>query len=91
MPKPPTEVPTIVTTLWDRCLPGSKKEAGAPTAAPPTNDELLSMIKRITESGASVARGAFGGQPNSVVLEHTVPLRRGTWRLVPEGVENRGN
>ncbi len=89
--EPPADVPTIVTTLWDRLLLKRDRPAGErePGTTPPSNDELLRRIKHITESEPNEADAAWQGEPDSVVLRHD-PLRRGSWRLVPEGAETRG-
>lgn len=89
-PEPPAEVPTIVTTLWDRLLPGrgrveSEREPGK---LPPQDDELLKRINYIAESEEDAGAPNWQGEPDSVVMQHEVPLRRGSWRLVPEGAEN---
>ncbi len=87
---PPREVPTVISTLWERCLgPRSDREGKSERdAAPPSDEELLQIIKQITESDERLDAEA-DGQPESVILENQVPLRRGSWRLVPQGVENK--
>lgn len=88
--EPPAEVPTIVTELWDRCLPG-RRERGAEGAAPipPSDQDLLARIEQIKLGPAEVPPAGWDGQAEAIVVETEVPLRRGSWRLVPEGVENR--
>lgn len=89
-PEPPAEPPTIVTTLWDRLLPGRGRAEGgrAPGTLPPPADELLKRINHITDSEENAVDADWHGEPDSVVMQHEVPVRRGSWRLVPEGAEN---
>lgn len=89
-PEPPAEVPTIVTTLWDRLLPGRARAEGVrePGTLLPPDDELLKRISHITDSETITGDADWQGEPDSVVMQHEVPVRRGKWRLVPEGAEN---
>lgn len=94
-PEPPPEVPTIVSTLWDRCLPGRRRKKEQPeleqepAPAPPSDEDLLQRIKAITESAERLSVGGWEVQPDSVVMQTEVPVRRGSWRLVPEGIERK--
>src|SRR6266540_1094718 len=89
--EPPPRGPENGTKLRERLLLKRYRPAGErePGTTPPSNDELLRRIKHITESEPNEADAAWQGEPDSVVLRHD-PLRRGSWRLVPEGAETRG-
>ncbi len=90
-PEPPAEPHTIVTDLWDQCLPGRRRSKEQPDAPPnaPTDADLLKRFEQIVAAAEHTPEADWDGEADSVVLRHEVPLRRGRWRLVPEGVENR--
>lgn len=96
-PEPPAEVRTIVTDLWDELLlprgrVTAESEVGPEDAKQaPSNDDLLRMIEQIRESDEHVPEAEQIGQADSVITEHRVPVRRGSWRLFPEGAENWGH
>jgi hypothetical protein len=90
-PEPPVEVPTVISTLWERALPRrgrSVREPGRHTSVP-SDEDLLRRITEITTSRERLPDDNDAPQPDSVILQHEVPVRRGSWRLLPEGVEDQ--
>lgn len=94
-PRPPEGAPTIVTDLWEQCLrlDGTERKAasGSAAAEAPSDSELLERIKRIMESKERLPQSVGDPQPNSVIMTSQISPRRGSWRLLPEGIEDKAS
>jgi hypothetical protein len=87
---PPTEIENPVSALWDRFLPRWREPRSAsPSAQPPDGDELLNRIKHMTDNNDTLDEGGWTDDPDFVVVQSRIPVSRGKWRLVPEGIEER--
>lgn len=87
--EPPPGVSPLISELWEHCLRLDAADRSTPSEEmpAPSSDELLERIKRITESGEQLANGPGLTEPDSVILRSRMSTRRGSWRLVPRGVE----
>jgi hypothetical protein len=90
--EPPKEVPTIVSELWETCLrlDGVEREGEKPATSPPSDDGLLERINRIIASGETLPPPAGEHQPDSMILQGQMSLRRGSWNFYPERTEDEG-
>jgi hypothetical protein len=88
--EPPPGVSLLISELWDHCLQldvQDRSETGEDRPAP-SSDELLERIKRITESAERLRNGPLLQEPDSVILRGRMSPRRGSWRLLPRGIED---
>jgi hypothetical protein len=89
--EPPPGVSPLISELWEHCLRldvVDRSEPGEDRRAPPP-DELLERIKRITDSGERLPNGPGLQDPDSVILRGRMSPRRGSWRLLLCGIEDR--
>jgi hypothetical protein len=86
--EPPSGVSPLISELWEHCLLLDGRDRSEPSEEmpAPSSDELLERIKRIAESG-EVPNGPGVTEPDSVILRSRMSMRRGSWRLLPRGIE----
>ncbi len=89
---PDDEMPTLVSVLWRRCLP--RRTRGAATGSREkelgeSDRDLIDRIEGISRSPETLAHDVLRSEPDSVLLQHTVPFRRGRWRLISREIEDR--
>lgn len=95
---PPTEFDNFVADLWDRHMrPDWREHASAPEeilerrrAAPASGDFVPELRERL-ESAEPVGAAddpAADGEPDYIVIARQVPVQKGKWRLLPEGIED---
>lgn len=98
--RPPLELETPISMLWDQFLPGWRERQSDPRSekrqgdsstkgGPPSNGELLQMINQFTESEGQVPLNERTGEPDFFVMQSTVPVHRAHWRMVSKKVEER--
>lgn len=94
---PPLELDNLVTRLWDRHGPGWRDQARSPeqilegrqavaSSESETVTELRERIEGAEPVGAEVPNP--GPEPDYVVIRRKVPVQKGKWRLLPEGIED---
>jgi hypothetical protein len=77
-----------VEAAEEPAIAGAASATGVPRKpARPSNEELLKHINHLLDNAEVVPDGEARGENESVVMRHEVPVRRGRWRLVPEGIE----
>jgi hypothetical protein len=89
---PPVDLDCRVASLWDRMRPGWRERATRPPApmSPEAEKELIADLNRMAGAARTPRQGseAFGSrEADAVMLEHQVPLRKGSWRLLPPEVK----
>lgn len=88
---PPTEGDFLVSQLWDFFYElGWREGAEGPGARTPKESDraLLDEVKRLTTAPADARTpGLEFAEPDGLVIEHWVPIKKGKWRMVPPGSE----
>lgn len=88
-PYPPQEIENEVSRLWDRFLPVWRQHArDRERPHQPADSEMARRIIEISESPEHVPEHEAEGDPDFVIFTKRVPVRKGSWRLMPEGIEN---
>ncbi|MGH2704887.1 MAG: hypothetical protein ACRDJ4_07295 [Actinomycetota bacterium] len=87
-PYPPQEIENEVSLLWDRFLPAWRQHAtDRERPHEPADSEMARRIVEISESPVHVPAQETEGDPDFVLFTKRVPVRKGSWRLMPEGIE----
>lgn len=87
---PPTEGDFLVSRLWDKLMHPKWRERAANPSIKMSKEEEKALIAEIEQLAKSPARGQ--GQPSveepdAMIVEKKVPVRKGKWRLVPPEVD----
>jgi hypothetical protein len=89
---PPQDIESEVSRLWDRFLPAWRQADidRQRHAHQPADDEMAQRILEISDSAEHVLEHATEAETGFVLFTKRVPVRKGSWRLMPEGIENVG-
>jgi hypothetical protein len=91
---PPTEGDFLVSRMWDKFMGRGWREDATNTREPVPEDErrrLVEQFREISEASEAIAGQRFSQkEADAVVIQRSVPIRRGKWRLVPPEAENSG-
>lgn len=86
--RPPLDLENAVTRLWDKSLKRWRERDTFDPDMPPPADHTLR--ERMAGGGEVLGEDEWPDDAEYVVLKRTVPIRRGSWRMFPKGVEDRG-
>ena len=93
---PPIEIETSIHKLWDTHCPSWRKSAlkKAETKAdqvPKPDSELLKHLKEVQEKSQTINPKVLKNMDEAdyITVSHMVPVQRGSWRILPKGIENK--
>lgn len=91
-PYPPQDIESEVSRLWDRFLPAWRQDDSERERRvnQPADNEMAQRIIEISDSDEHVSEHETEADPDFVLFTKRVPVRKGSWRLMPEGIENMG-
>jgi hypothetical protein len=94
---PPLDFDNLVTDLWDRHLrPDWRDQARSPEeilerrqASASSESETVAEMRERIEGAELVADDVAppGAEPDYFVIRRRVPVQKGKWRLLPDGIE----
>lgn len=87
---PPTEGDFLTSRLWDKLMRSGWREDAAKPRIKMTKEESKELIAEIEQLAKSPAPGQpqpGAKEPDAMIVETKVPLRKGKWRLLPPEVE----
>lgn len=93
---PPIEIETSIHKLWDIHCPSWRTSASKKTRveskSDPTPDTLLlKHLKEVQEKSEIVDPKVLENmdEADHVIISHMVPVQRGSWRILPKGIEDK--
>jgi hypothetical protein len=88
---PPEEGDVVVTQLWDRFLPAWRSIKDGrhqrPKMSPEEEQRLLARFRR-EALGERTPSAIHIDDADFVMIQRTMPVQMGKWRILPPGVEN---
>lgn len=88
--RPPPEFDNAVTRVWDEFAPGWREKAAQPEPEPPVDPQKRmtpELMQKIMEESVPIPEDR-ATESQYAMVRRRVPVRRGRWRLMPEGIEN---
>lgn len=93
---PPIEVETSIHKLWDAHCPSWRKNAAKKAGTkeeslPQPDSELLKHLKEVQERSQTIDPKILENMDEAdyITVSHMVPVQRGSWRILPKGIENK--
>ncbi len=92
---PPIEIETSIHRLWDTHCPSWRKSASKKTetklqSIPKPDSSLLKHLKEVQEKSQTIDPKVLEtmDEADYITVSHMVPVQRGSWRILPKGIEN---
>ncbi len=90
--RPPLEGDFLTTALWDRFLSPKWRELSdeEKMKPPPQIDGLAKQISKFGEAKSTEPdpHGIDMDNVDSMIIQRSIPLQRGKWRILPPGIED---
>lgn len=91
---PPTDIDTLTGQLWDKYLPAwrkhSSEKASGQTDREMPDDAMLEHMKGLKQATFEENLQSMNSDDaDYVVFTRSVPVQKGKWRIMPEGIENQ--
>jgi hypothetical protein len=87
---PPLDDTYLVTRLWDKHLPGWRRNQASPSPGEETERAVLDRFFHFTQNAPPIVRPSSfdSDQAENMVLERQIAAWKGKWRRVPPDVED---
>lgn len=94
-PYPPLEIESSIHKLWDLHCPSWRKSASnlskPDQSSPKSDSSLLKHLKKVREESEVIDPKILESmdEADHVIVSHMIPVQRGSWRILPKGIENK--
>lgn len=88
----PNDVKSSVLDLHDKYLTKRRQTSRVKEPIDPKEEkELIEFFRKREEESIPVSNRGYRGEPDSMTLKRRVRVRKGKWRILPEGIESKKN
>lgn len=90
---PPTDINTLTAKIWDKYLPvwrkHSEQRKSGQTDREMPDEKLLAQMKGLEKAVTEADLQSINSDDaDYVVFKRSVPVQKGKWRIMPEGIED---
>ena len=91
---PPVDFQSSLQKLWDTHCPGWRNNVANRSKQRKKNFDSAELLKHLKETSnqshpvdANVIKTM--DEADHVIMKHSMPVQRGKWRTLPQGIENK--